>query len=61
MPQVDKKRRDAAQGDSADETGPSCPKCGSAKTTVAGSVAGREWRRCDECGFNFSVDEEPRR
>jgi transposase-like protein len=61
MAQVDKKRRDAAQGDSAGETGPRCPNCDSAKTTVAGSVAGREWRRCDECGFNFSMDEEPRR
>ena len=38
MPQIDKKRRDAAQGESADETGPKCPNCNSVKTTVAGSV-----------------------
>ncbi len=60
MPEIDKKRRDAAQGDSADETGARCPNCESLKTTVAWSAGGREWRRCDECGFNFSIEADPR-
>lgn len=60
MPQFIKKRQDAAQAEPTADNAPTCPKCESAKVTIAGSVAGRVWLRCDECGFNFSVDENAR-